>query len=210
MTAHPPRTTLYVSHKEYGHDTVHQHSGNRRPQPGGERSPQTAKQADPARCHHPRSDPRHLVRSRPRRRRPARHAHARHLRRHHPRPDPAAVAHPVRGARRPGCRNDYRHHGGKERGAGRLRQLLHLDYCCRVLHRRRLPHHRPGQAHRTAVRACARQVLPRPVLRYGNHRPGSRPRHPLQHGACRWRDLPDYPFPLRGQRLHQRDPRIAP
>ena len=36
------------------------------------------------------------------------------------------------------------------------------------------------------------------------------PRHPLQHGTCRWRDLPDYPFPLRGQRLHQRDPRIAP
>lgn len=36
------------------------------------------------------------------------------------------------------------------------------------------------------------------------------PRHPLQHCACRWRDLPDYPFPLRGQRLHERDPRIAP
>ena len=35
------------------------------------------------------------------------------------------------------------------------------------------------------------------------------PATPLQHCACRWRDLPDYPFPLRGQRLHQRDPRIA-
>lgn len=36
------------------------------------------------------------------------------------------------------------------------------------------------------------------------------PATPLQHCACRWRDLPDYPFPLRGQRLHQRNPRITP